>query len=315
MSHELDMSNNRVNFAYVEEHGSVWHGLGNVVKLNSDLDTWKKEAGLNWEVKKSEINYLNDLVVPDKKALYRSDNNKFLSIVSKSYKIVQPGEIVDFFDNLLTNNGMEMSSCGSLFGGKKYFATAKLNDYEIVEGDKINGYLLLATSVDGTFATTAKVTSVRTVCNNTLTMAMNENVKNCLKVNHNTFFDADKIKMDMGLVAKTQLNFIHNMKLLANTPCTPKQANDFYKEMFYDKNLKEQNGRIINKVSDIMDCYLYGNGSKLGQNTYYNILQGVTDYYSNSLSGRNESSNFWSSFYGKGDEVKSEIQNKLLEMV
>ena len=128
----------------------------------------------------------------DLKALYRSDNNAPLSIVGSDYNIVQPGEVVDFFSDLLESHNMEMSSCGSLFDGRRFFATAKLNDITIIPGDVITGYLLIATSLDGSLATVAKTTSVRTVCSNTLTMAMNEKTANVIKVPHSTQFDASK---------------------------------------------------------------------------------------------------------------------------
>ena len=45
MAHQLDYSNDRVNYAYVKEHGSVWHGEGNILPLHAPLIEWKKEAG------------------------------------------------------------------------------------------------------------------------------------------------------------------------------------------------------------------------------------------------------------------------------
>ena len=39
MAAELDMSNDRVNFAFVAEHGSVWHGQGPVSYTHLTLPT------------------------------------------------------------------------------------------------------------------------------------------------------------------------------------------------------------------------------------------------------------------------------------
>jgi hypothetical protein len=51
--------------------------------------------------------------------------------------------------------------------------------------DVVNGYLLLATSCDGTLATVAMPTTVRVVCNNTLTIALRDGV-GAVKVPHST---------------------------------------------------------------------------------------------------------------------------------
>lgn len=319
MSAELDYSNGRVNFAYAIEHGSPWHGEGNIVPLNSPIEVWKKEAGLEWEAYRSPvIFYTKDNPMnyyPNRMVLYRNDTNTPLSIVSDKYKVVQPGEIVDFFNEILEQHNMEMSSCGSLFGGKRFFATAKLKEFEIIKGDLITGYLLITTSLDGTLATVAKITSIRTVCNNTLTMALNEKNKNMIKVVHSTAFNPYKAKLDLGLIEKCQFNFINNMQKLASVSCTPKQAEDFYKEMFYENGVGEQSVQLEQKVENIMNLYRFGKGSEFGKNTYYNVLQGITDYFTNSTKSRTDSAKFWNSFYGVNDQVKIDAQNKLLDMV
>lgn len=321
MAANLDYSNDRVNYAYVLEHGSVWHGEGNVLPLHAPLIDWKREAGLEWEAVPSPIlfNDSNDMptVFPDKLALFRSDNNAPLSIVSDSYKIVQPSEVVDFFADLLDVNGMEMSSCGSLFDGKRFFATAKLNDIEVIPGDKITGYLLLATSLDGSMATTAKTTSVRTVCSNTLTMALDEKSVNMIKVPHSTEFNSSKAKLNLGLIEESQYQFIENMKKLASVSVSDKDARKIYNDLFFNPDVAadDQHGTVIKKVNDIMYLYKYGNGASLGGGTLYNVLQGATDYFSNNIKSRTESAKFWHSFYGNAEKIKLQTQKKLLDMV
>ena len=105
MAANLDLSNDRVNFAYREDHGTIWHQSGQVIQPDASLAEWKVQSGLEWEAKSSPILFNNSddipTVFPDKIALFRSDNNAPLSVVSDSYKIVQPSEVVDFFSDLL----------------------------------------------------------------------------------------------------------------------------------------------------------------------------------------------------------------------
>lgn len=320
MAANLDYSNDRVNYAYVREHGSIWHGEGQVLPLFSPLSDWKREAGLEWQAVSSPILFTDgdDMPAPfpDKIALFRSDNNAPLSIVSDSYKIVQPAEVVDFFSDLLDKHDMEMSSCGSLFGGKRFFATAKLNDIEVISGDKISGYLLLATSLDGSMATCAKTTSVRTVCSNTLTMAMNESSKHMIKVPHSTEFDVNKAKLNLGLIDESQAQFIENMRKLAAVTVTDSDVRSIYNELFYNKDVPadSQHGTVVKKVNDIFYLYKYGNGAEFSKNTLYGALQGVTDYYTNEIKSRSDSAKFWHNFYGNAEKIKLETQEKLLRM-
>lgn len=325
MAAELDMSNGRVNFAYTGSKSEIWHGEGEQVPDDATLDQWKKAAGLEWFAKESPIlfnapnaaGFDMPTLFPDKKALFRSDTNAPLSVVGADYKIVQPSAIVDFFHDLLENHDMKMSTAGSLFGGRRFFATAKLGeDFEVISGDKISGYLLLTTSLDGTLATTGKCTSVRTVCNNTLTMALNEHSKNMVKVSHKTEFDASRAKIDLGLIEETQFTFIENMRKLAKATCTDGDALRFYQEQFFNKDIAvdEQHGTIVKKVNDMMQAYRFGNGANFSRGTLYGVLQGATDYFTHSVKSRTDDAKFWNSFYSS-DKTKLDIQKKLLAMV
>jgi hypothetical protein len=64
-----------------------------------------------------------------------------------------------------------------LKAGRKFWALARTGKSAALKGnDVVNGYLLLATSCDGTLATVAMPTTVRVVCNNTLTIALRDGV-------------------------------------------------------------------------------------------------------------------------------------------
>ncbi|WP_414616819.1 DUF932 domain-containing protein, partial [Stenotrophomonas muris] len=92
--------------------------------------------------------------------------------VSKRFKVVQPGEILEFYRDLTQHSGFELETAGVLKGGKKFWAMARTGQSTSLKGrDRVDGYLLLATACDGTLATTAQFTSVRVVCNNTLQIA------------------------------------------------------------------------------------------------------------------------------------------------
>lgn len=321
MAAELDTSNGRINFAFTGDRSKIWHGQGTQVEETSSIQEWKDAAGMNWFAKESPIlfNDGNDMptIFPDKKALYRNDTNAPLSVVGADYQMVQPGEILDFFHDLLGRHDMKMSTAGVLFGGRRFFASAKLGeDFQIVPGDTIKGYLLLTTSLDGTLATTGKCTSIATVCNNTLTMALNEKTKNMVKVSHKTAFDANRAKIDLGLIEETQATFIENMRKLSMAKISDTDVKKFYQEQFYNKDVpaNRQHARVINKVSDIMHAYLYGKGADMRHGTLYGVLNGVTDYFTHNVKSRTEDASFWNSFYGS-DKVKLDVQKKLLEMV
>ena len=61
-----------------------WHGLGNQLSENQPLEVWAQQAGMDWEILKSEAHFLtkntsNQIetvnAFPERHVLYRSDNN------------------------------------------------------------------------------------------------------------------------------------------------------------------------------------------------------------------------------------------------
>ncbi len=121
--------------------------------------------------------------------LYRSDTKTPLSVVSNRYQVVQPREVLEFYRDLTEVSGYELETAGVLKGGRKFWALARTGQSTALKGnDQIIGYLLLATSCDGTLATTATPTTVRVVCNNTLTIALDGTAR-AIKVPHNTRFE------------------------------------------------------------------------------------------------------------------------------
>ncbi|MFN6507446.1 hypothetical protein ISN34_00240 [Xanthomonas translucens pv. translucens] len=77
-----------------------WHGLGNRLAPRQPIDVWKRQAGMDWKIEEAEVRYVaasHNLGVihafPEQKVLYRSDTRLPLSVVSKRFQVVQPGQI------------------------------------------------------------------------------------------------------------------------------------------------------------------------------------------------------------------------------
>ena len=173
MAHLID------SMAYTGQ--TPWHGLGNVLPPLQSLDVWLQAAGMDWTIEQSDVLYQGSPdnpilhIYPDSKVLYRSDTLAPLSVVSQRYNVVQPHEVLHFYQDLVEAGGFELETAGSLKGGRKLWALAKTGqDLMLKGGDLVKSYLLLATSCDGTLCTTAQFTSVRVVCNNTLQVAVGD---------------------------------------------------------------------------------------------------------------------------------------------
>jgi phage/plasmid-like protein (TIGR03299 family) len=165
--------------AYVGE--TPWHGLGNQLTPKQPLNVWAKQAGMDWQIVESPVCFMTGKAGISV-ASSRSTITRFCSVPttrrrSRSsatrYKVVQPREILEFYRDLTEISGFELETAGVLKGGRKVWALARTGQSGALKGDDVtNGYVLLATACDGTLATTAQFTSVRVVCNNTLSIAL-----------------------------------------------------------------------------------------------------------------------------------------------
>lgn len=325
MAHEITIrANGTAEMAFIGSCDAIWHGLGQQLEENASIDTWKTQAGLDWEVFESAVMYqtmvdgkLASKVFPSKKALFRSDTKDSLSIVGGDFKIVQPGEVLEFFRDLVSSHGMRLSTAGSLFGGTRFWALAETGKSEsVVKGDKVNGHLLLTTAVDGTLATTAKFVSTRVVCNNTLTIALAEGSKNMVKKTHKTVWDASAVKIDLGLIDASWNKFMENLRTLSTIEMSDKEVREFYQGEFFNPKLtaEEQGWGAIKRVKELMELYANGAGASMSHGTAWGALNGVTEMFTHGSGKRDASHQFWDAYYGACDTTKNKVMSKLLAM-
>jgi phage/plasmid-like protein (TIGR03299 family) len=253
MSHALTTrANGFTEMAFVGE--TPWHKLGQELTAGAPIETWITQAGMEWRIKRSKVRYhfghdAQDFAVwDDKHVLFRSDTHAPLGLVSPKYKPVQPFEVLEFFRDLTANAGYQLHTAGTIHGGRKMWALAKVAEGSI-GGDKIGAFLLLSTACDGTMETEARFTTVRVVCNNTLTMARGEKAN--VKIGHRSRFDADKVKQAMGLAPERFSTFLDDAEKLAHRKVTQAEAESFVRELLRpaDKQAKADAALEATKVA------------------------------------------------------------------
>jgi len=258
----IDMTNDRANIAFIGE--TPWHGLGQQLTPGADLATWTKEAGLNWTAMESPVMYQNGEVHTwsDRKVIFRSDTGGPLAVVSNGYNVVQPSEIMGFFEQLVELGGFKLEVAGALSGGKRVWALAKVGEgAPIVDGDIVRPYLLLGTSFDGSMATVAKFTAIRVVCNNTITASVGEAetdkgyVKSAVRVLHREKFDADEVRRQLGVVTSEFERFMVTSRQLAHTPMSKEQADAFVAELLEPYRSSESDVRESKGYKRIVELF------------------------------------------------------------
>lgn len=325
MAHELtERADGTVEMAFTGPRSAIWHGLGQNIEEGQSIEAWRKAAGLDWEVLESPVTYsavngseVEHLTFPDRKILFRSDNKQPLGFVGENFKIVQPEEVLEFFRDLVDLHGFRLSTAGSMFDGRRFWALAETGmEGRAVDGDDIEGHLLLTTAVDGTMSTQARFTSTRVVCNNTLSIALaGQSGRPIVRVTHKRDFDPTQVKMDLGILDKAWGDFMSNLKKLSSIKMSPKQTREFYEEQLFDprKLPHEQGYGVIREVNRLVDLAIGGSGSDMSAGTMYGALCGATEYWTHGTGKRDPSHQFWDAYAGDADGKKRNIYNALMQ--
>jgi phage/plasmid-like protein (TIGR03299 family) len=148
-----------------------WHGLGTCVKTALNSEEALEKSGLNWIVTQRPIMTSSYAPIPGYKANIREMDDKVLGVVTDRYKVVQNHEAFSFTDALL-GEGVRYETAGSLNEGRRVWILAKLPEKYIMEGDKIETYLVFSNSHDGNSSLRVAITPIRVVCQNTLNLAL-----------------------------------------------------------------------------------------------------------------------------------------------
>ena len=316
--HEIDMSNGRANIVY--RGATPWHGLGFPMQPGEDLDQWRIRAGLSWEAVKTPVLFHTDADIAtasDRSVLYRNDTREALSVVGNGYQPVQPRDVIEFYRDLTERHGFEMETAGSLKGGRVVWALARTgNDMRISGNDAVGGYLLLSTSYDGSLATTGRFTTVRVVCNNTLTAAHHS--KPQVSVSHRSLFDMDAAKVKLG-VGDAFVMFQREAQAMAETGVDTRKAVEYFLAVYHDMTSSQVVDAQAQKQTDktierLARHFTAGPGSDLrsAKGTAWGLLNAVTYDIDHCAKARTADNRLSSAWFGNGERVKNKARELAL---
>lgn len=314
MSHELTQTAGRIEFAYAQGSEMPWHGLGQEVPENATIEQWRQQAGMEWAIQRAEVRYATCYEpqpwdvrkIPENHVLFRSDTKEALGLVSSKYKVVQPAEVLEFFRDLVQVGGLELSAAGTIYGGKRFWATAKIGEASPAAlRDKIGGYLLLSTSADGSLATEVRRTTIRVVCRNTLAMATQDATS--VKVSHRSEWRPEQIKGFMQLNNAAFDAFVQRLTVLANKDLRREQAEHLLEVALEGEPQKVRASVGFNKIMDLFTTSGLGAREDGVYGTAWGLLNAVTEYADHYAAARSAENRMVASQWGPRAALKARM--------
>ena len=281
--------------AYVGQ--KPWHGLGEQLPPNPSTQHILEAAGLDWNVVKTPLHYVIDGVkrtVADQFGLVRETDGAYLSTCGKDYIPIQNKQIFDFFRRFTEKGEMTMETAGSLRGGRHIWALAKIgSSFKLADNDEVADYLLFSQPHEYGIAWTVKLTAIRTVCGNTLQMALKDPTGEATAFKQEHTVELDSALMDIVeetiTGAKTQAErFKAQAELLSKTPYKPDDAAHLIAELFQPELLKGEDefGKTLTvnpvqfktNAGRAWEALSTSPGSQLksAKNTWWGVVNAVT---------------------------------------
>jgi phage/plasmid-like protein (TIGR03299 family) len=332
MAHELESVNGETAFASFRQ--PAWHNLGTVFEDEVNTNEMLKLAHLdNWNVR------LEDVAIPDNFSSDKSysfvtrtnpfdrSQNDVLGVVGERYVPLQNEDLFSFGDNLLDGGG-RWETAGSIRGGRVVFGSIALTDSITLDpngrADKIDNYLLINTSHDGSIAIQASITPVRVVCANTLNLALSslkgkKGVKQTFKIRHTQTAEG-KIAVAreaLGLAHKYIDEFSTMANAMIETEITKKQFDEIVALAYPAPTGEDKKGshkKYDNKIDLLQGIYVGQFNDTIAGTAWgaFNALTERLDWHRSGRGGSNES--IYASASGFDPVINAE-KNRLLKIV
>jgi|TARA_R110000822_G_scaffold25827_14_gene78202 phage/plasmid-like protein (TIGR03299 family) len=319
MAHELEIIENKAQMAYVG--ATPWHGLGVSLEEGVMPMEMMEAAGLDWKVEKRDLAVTaadgTKIIVPNKKALMRENDNKILDIVGEDWQPVQNATAFSFFEEFCKEGSIKMHTAGSLFDGKKIWALGKIeSNFTLFDGDKVEGYLLFSNPHQFGSAVDVRFTPIRVVCNNTLTLSLGSEAQNFARISHRKEFDPEMVKQVLG-IAKEKM---HEYKIIAETlgakQVTDKQFRNFLGKIFGEskKEDKETGMQSLTRTAQLAyDSFETQPGAEFARGSWWQALNAVT-YVTDHKIGNSTQTRLNSMWYGANRSKKINAVKTAMEM-
>jgi phage/plasmid-like protein (TIGR03299 family) len=332
MAHLLEQSETgETSFASFRE--PAWHGLGTVFTEEVSTKKMLELAHLdNWNVR------LEDVPIPEgfesdksysfvtRTNPFKPEQNDVLGVVGERYVPLQNEDLFDFGD-LMLDNGGRWETAGSIKNGRVVFGSLALERETILDpngvSDKVNTYLLINTSHDGSIAIQASITPVRVVCANTLNLALGNrgrggSVKQSFKIRH-TQTASGKVQQAreaLGLANAYMDKFDELAKSMIETEISKAKFDEIIL-LAYPKPETDSKGSLKKwetKVDTIEQIYASATTNMIAGTSWgaFNALTERLDWHRSGRGGNTESILASASGF---DPVITAEKNRLLQLV
>jgi len=307
MSHNLHINNGKASMFYVGE--VPWHKLGTQLDSPATSAEAIEAAGLDFRVNLKPVKTVvnrKQTVIPGTFATVRQDTGDILGVVGSRYEPIQNIDAFAFFDALTGSDEAMYTTAGVLGKGERIWILAKLPSYiRIGKNDIVDKYLLLTNSHDGSSLVRVKLTPIRVVCSNTLSIALSGSEQE-VRIRHtaNAVHKLEEAHKLLGLTNSlyNELDSIFNRMALKKV--SGRQLVEYVKTLVPSNPDAQYQTRNENIREAILDLHETGKGAEMARGSLWGAYNAVTEYSDHVQHSRNIDKQLRSIWFGGGERLK-----------
>lgn len=217
--------------------------------VNPASETWLQQRRYNFDVERKPVLYrdaggvLQD--VGKRVVLVRKDTQQPLAVVSKSYKPVLHGELIDALDSKFSAQGLDFTRRLAVRnGGARMMVEYTFPDVktEVKPGDFVNMTLVGGNSFDTTMPVWMKIGAFRLICTNG---AIIGKILAVIAKKHNWAFDMGNIIADVTKAARVFFDESDNWARYATIPVSSWKVRSFLNLLVEEKEITQKTADAI----------------------------------------------------------------------
>lgn len=285
--------------------------LGTHVEGVGRADEAIKRAGLDWEVSLRPLAFRDQRSshhrIPDRFAIVRDDEEKYLGNCTKVYRPFQNREAFSFMDNLV-DDGLVYEDAGTMRDDKVVWVTAKVPEGITVAGeDEHDLYLFLRTTHDGGGAIRVMVTPIRLTCTNMMNMITRE-AKREFKVNHTSTAEGklQDAREVLGLAFNYRDAFQKEAERLLEVEVSEEKFREIVQDLWPETPQREK------RVQAVEDVYHTSPNIAGYRGTGWGALNAVGEYFDWARPVRTPQSRLIGTMEGAGLKARDRVKEALL---
>ena len=275
------------------------------------------QTGLNWTVREEEIQTASGIIISDKKALVRNDNNSVLSVHGNGYQPYQNYQLIELLDKVSQQVGLPIHRGGSFGDGEKVFIQLKSSDFRL-GNDRLEGYITGVNSFDGSTSLAFGPSNVTISCMNSFFAAF-RNLETKVRHTKNMVMRIDDVCRSLENVLHEERELFENIKKLSDIRIGEKDQDWVSRILF---NIEKDVD--LNKIDDLSTVtrnkltqfYVDLNGELQGKgDNLWGLFSGVTKYTTHSMNRGNSIQNEENKMFSTYGNRERLIFNRMVELV